>query len=169
MDELGLTPTVPTSYARPGGFIFLTGSKKMKLKTILVGAFALFISLNSVVYAGLNYYPPERINCELNYDGRVICYEFNRHYLVEDPSNNVLQLERNEAFHFVSATSYTTPDESANVVFFTYNNANNKTIKLKTIHWSITPDVKNGNWRKINEEIYVCDTGYMNCPITNLP
>ena len=52
---------------------------------------------------------------------------------------------------------------------YVYKDANGKSVKLKTINTSIKPDVKNGAWKQFKDEFYTCDTGYMSCPITNLP
>ena len=143
----------------------------MKLKIVAGSIFALTLGLIGVAHANAvsSYYPPERIHCMLSGQNEVSCDEFNRQYLVEDTSNADLQQNRHETFHFVSGAAYFTPDQKEAVIFYTYNNHHYKMVKLKTINPNIRPDLFNGNWRKVAEDIYTCDAGYMSCPITNLP
>lgn len=141
----------------------------MKLK-IMIGSTIALAFMSSIVYAvSGGYYPPERINCTLTDSSQVNCSGFSRQYLIEDTSNANLKKGKDETFYFVSAAAYFTPNHDEASIFYTYNNAYFKMVKLKTINTSIRPDFENGDWKKLNDEIYTCDASYMRCPITNLP
>ena len=141
----------------------------MNLKFLMAGFFLLVVSVSNVVYADhvSSYYPPERISCQLNGYDKLYCGEINRRYLVEDMTTANLEHGRDNVFYFVSAAAYVTPNNTEARVFFTYKDSQSKLVKLRTLTTSIWPDLKHGNWKKINDDIYVCDTGYMNCLVTN--
>lgn len=116
-----------------------------------------------------NYYPPERIHCMLNDTEALSCNEFDRQYLIEDATNADLKKNEGMTFHFFSAVAFFTPNKEESSIFFTYHNHLQKVVKLKTTDFSLKPDLKNGAWKQLNEDIYICDAGYMHCPITNVP
>jgi len=138
------------------------------MKVIVTGLAALLLGLGSVAYAAGDYFPPERIHCSRTNDAaKPVCTEFNRQYLTEDVATNI-EVGKDEVFSFASGSAYYTPDNAV-AVFFTYKNPHFKTVKLKTVNASIKPDLANGSWRKISGDLYICDAGYMHCPINNLP
>ncbi len=141
----------------------------MKLRTIIISSISvLSLGFAAVSFAGLkgenNYYPPERINCSLDHN-RLSCEGFNKQYLVEDTYTADLS-SKEQAFAFKSGVAYFTADHNEATVFFTYRDAKNKIVKLKSVHTSVRPDFTNGNWVKMDEDLFVCKDGYMNCPIT---
>lgn len=138
----------------------------MKLRTIIVStvaalSFGVAISAN----AADTYYPPERIHCALS-NNKLACEGFNRQYLVEDTYTADLST-KDQTFAFKSGVVYFTPDKSQASMFFTYRDAKHKLVKLKSASPSIRPDFENGNWIKMDEDLYVCKDGYMHCPITS--
>lgn len=138
------------------------------MKVIVASMALLALGIGSIAYARGDYFPPERIHCSRASDtAKPICTEFNRQYLTEDAATT-LEVGKDEVFSYVSGAAYYTPDQQI-AVFYTYKNSRFKSIKLKTINTAIKPDLANGSWRKIKDDLYVCDAGYMNCPITNLP
>ena len=144
----------------------------MKLKTIIVGTItALSMGLVMTSFAGKqggnNYYPPERIHCSLDHD-KLNCEGFNHQYLVEDAYTADLN-GKDQVFAFASGSAYLTADQADSTVFFTYRNSHFKTVKIKSASAGIRPDLENGKWTKMNNDLYVCKSGYMNCPITSLP
>lgn len=135
----------------------------MKVKA-LIGMIAL--GLSGVAFAAGAYFPPERMHCKLNEAGNLSCSDFNRQYLTEATHTADLPAGKELVFNFSSGTAYA--DENEWVVFFTYKDASGKNIRIKTVSSSISPDLENGSW-KAYKDIYTCTTGYMSCPITNLP
>ena len=140
----------------------------MKLKAI-VGS-VLFLALGNMAYAdGGRYAPPERINCTVNNASQLVCNGFNRQYLIEDKTTADLEKGKTETFYFTSGVAYFTPSMNEASVYFSYNNSKFKIVRLKTVNSSIHPNIQSGDWEKFKDDIYVCDTGYMGCTITNLP
>jgi hypothetical protein len=142
----------------------------MKLKTIIISAMAalsLGFAVTSVIASNNNYYPPERVHCLLE-QGRMDCEGFSHQYLVEDTYTADLD-DSDQVFSFASGAAYYNADKSEANVFFTYRNSNNKIVKLRSAVTSIRPDFENGNWTKVQNDLYVCKDGYMHCPITSLP
>ncbi len=138
------------------------------MKVVITSIAVLVLGLGSVAYAAGDYFPPERINCSKTSDAsKPVCTEFNRQYLTEDAANN-LEVGKDEVFSYASGAAYFTPDHQT-VIFYTYKNQHFKSIKLKTVNTSIKPDFTTGAWRKLKDDLYICDAGYMHCPITNLP
>jgi hypothetical protein len=136
----------------------------VKMKA-LVGASLLFIAgLGNVAYASIeSYYPPERINCRLNEANRLTCDGFNREVLTEDTTTVDFPAGKDEMLGFHSAVAYFTPDHNQATLFFTYHNAKQKMVKLKTMDVAARPDMTNGSWKKFKDDIYTCHAGYMNC------
>ena len=140
----------------------------MKLKSILVGLVTVLgLSTIALSQAANSYYPPERINCNL-VGSKVSCEGFNHQYLAEDTYTANFD-GKDQVFGFASGAAYYNSDRSEVSVFYTYTNANAKNVKLKTVSTTIRPDFENGNWTKVAEDVYVCKSGYMHCPITSLP
>ena len=138
----------------------------MKLKAI-VSVAALTFGLGSVAYAA-DYFPPERINCKLTQAGKLSCEGFNHQYLIEDVSSANLT-RKDEIFYFVSDAAFFTPNMSESTVYFTYKNADLKIVKIKSAATTIRPDFTTGSWQRIQDDLFICNAGYMHCPITNLP
>lgn len=138
----------------------------MKCKFI-IGMAALTLGMGSVVYAAGDYFPPERINCTMA-DGKLTCQEFNRQYLIENTTTADWG-DKDQTFTFYSGNAFFAPSMDKITVFYTYKNSNNKNVTLKTFNTTIRPDLANGNWIKLEDDLYTCNTGYMHCPITNLP
>lgn len=141
----------------------------MKLKAVIGSMVALTLGLGSMAYAAGDYYPPERIHCMLNNVDKLSCDEFNRQYLAEDTTNADFPKGKDDIFHFVSAVAYMAPRQDQASVFYTYNNAKSKMVKLKTINTAIRPDLKNSSWKKFKDDVYTCVDIETKCPITNLP
>lgn len=141
----------------------------MKLKTIVVSTMAaLTLSVVGISYAGAsNYHPPERIHCTLD-NNKLNCEGFDRQYLTED-THTADFTSRSQYFSFSSGAAYFTPDMSEATVFYTYRNGYHKNVKVKSTSTNIRPDFKHGNWTKVSDDLYVCKSGYMKCPITSLP
>lgn len=140
----------------------------MKFKNLLIGTVSvLSLGIAAAAMAGNSYYPPERINCAIT-GGKLSCEGFNHAYLVEDTYTADLG-NKNQVFAFVSGSAYFTPDKSEARVFFTYRNAHNKTVKIRSVNNSIRPDFENGRWSNVSGDLFVCKDGYMHCPITSLP
>lgn len=137
----------------------------MKLRTIITSLTAA-LSLGAAISASaaISYYPPERIHCALK-DSKLACEGFNRQYLVEDTYTADLNSEE-KSFSFKSGIAYFTPDKSQASMFFTYRDHNHKLVKLKSASPNVRPDLKHGNWIKMDEDLYACKDGYMHCPIT---
>jgi hypothetical protein len=141
----------------------------MKFKMIVGSILAATLGLGSIAFAKTGtYYPPERMHCGLN-AGKLVCQDFNRQYLTEDTTNADFPDSTMQTFNFVSSAAYYAPSLDEVSVFFTYNNAKAKMVKLKTIVTSIRPDLSSGSWKKVHSDLYTCDEGYMSCGITNLP
>ena len=144
----------------------------MKLRTIIVSSISvLSLGFATISFAGStganNYYTPERINCSLDHN-KLSCEGFNHQYLIEDTYTANLS-DKDQAFAFYSGAAYYTPSKSEATVFFTYRNAQSKVVKIKSANTSIRPDIENGSWTKVHDDLWVCKAGYMNCPITSLP
>jgi hypothetical protein len=141
----------------------------MELKAIIISAIAT-LSLGFAAAgnaASSNYTPPERINCSL-VNGKMNCEGISHQYLIEDTYTAKLDAT-DQAFSFSSGAAYFNEDKSEATVFFTYRNSNLKVVKVKSANTSIRPDFENGDWVKVHEDLYVCKSGYMQCPITSLP
>ncbi len=106
----------------------------MKLKSILVGMVTtITLGLGAVVFAQSvnSYYPPERINCNLD-GARVSCEGFNHQYLAEDTYTANFD-GKEQTFAFASGAAYYNSDRSEVSVYYTYKNSEAKNVKLKTI------------------------------------
>lgn len=138
----------------------------MKLKIMLTTGI-LVAGLANTVYAGRTtlYYPPERIDCVMNVAHHLECYGYNQDVLVQDVSTVDLPVGGDVTAHFSSAVAYLTPDHSESSIFFTYRDTKQKMVRLKTLDAYAKPVWESGHWKKINDEIYTCDSGYMNCSI----
>jgi hypothetical protein len=141
----------------------------MKIKHAVTGLAALIVGLSGVVHAAGDYFPPERIHCAMSSANKLSCEGFSKDYLVEDTYTVNFPAGKDVSLYFKSGVAYFTPDQSEMSIFFTYKDINDKTVKLKTVNNSIRPDLTNGAWKKFKQEFYTCDSGYMSCPITNLP
>lgn len=139
---------------------------RMKLKSIIGNMVVIALGLSSVAYAS-DYYPPERMDCRFTDKGKISCEAFDRSYLTEDLSNAEFPHDVNEVFYFVSAAAYFSPSQHEASVFYTYHNQDGQMVKLRTVNSDIRPNLRKGNWRKLNRDIYVCNAGYMSCPITS--
>lgn len=138
----------------------------MKLKTIVASTISvLTIGLASVTsaYADI-YYPPERIHCWIN-NHKLTCEGFNHQFFAEDTYTADLT-SKDQLFSFKSAVAYFTPDQSQVSVFVTYHDSHHKMVKLKSTSTHIRPDLNNGQWTKMDEDLYLCRGGYMHCPVT---
>lgn len=137
----------------------------MKLKA-MIAACVLASGLSTLAQAqALTFSPPERVNCHINAAQKLNCDDFDRLYLMEDTFNADFQHGKEQAFHFASAAAYLSPGEHTSTVFFTYHNSQSKFVKLKTIPVTAFPDLENGHWKKLTNDIYTCDAGYMSCDI----
>lgn len=141
----------------------------MKRRRALGCVVALVLGVSGVAHAAGDYFPPERLHCTMDSLRKVTCEGFSKQYLVEDTYTVNFPVGKDVSLMFASGVAYFTPDEKEMSVFFTYKDGQNKTIKLKTVNTSIRPDLKNGAWKRFKDEFYTCDSGYMNCPITDLP
>jgi hypothetical protein len=143
----------------------------MKLTALITTAIATlsigFMTTSFAASAADSYYPPERIHCSL-LNGKLNCEGYSHQYLVEDTYTADMD-ETDQVFAFSSGAAYFNADKSEATVFFTYRNSNFKNVKLKTSVTSIRPDLENGYWIKVDDDLYVCKDGYMHCPITALP
>ena len=135
----------------------------MKLNHVL-GLTALTLGLSTTACAGLDYFPPERMNCKLDQTNQLICDGFNRQFLVEDAFSVDFPNGKSQVVHFVSGAAYVTPVGEASI-FYTYNDNAGKMVKLKTTTSKIQPDLA-FSWKQLNSDIYTCTAGYMQCPIT---
>ena len=145
----------------------------MKLKAIIIRA-ATVISLGFIVAplsafaAPSSYYPPERVHCTYT-NQELSCEGFNHQYLVEDTHTADFDNNRDQVFSFESGAAYYNSDRTEVSVFYTYNNSQHKNVRLRTASTSIRPDFEHGNWVRTAADIFRCDSGYMQCPITSLP
>ncbi len=139
------------------------------MKTIKVLGCVAALVLGGVVHAVGDYFPPERLHCAMNNANKLTCEGFSRQYLMEDTYTVDFPVGKDISVMFVSGAASFTPDQKETSIFFTYRDTANRTIKLKTVNASIQADLKTGGWKKYKNEFYVCDSGYMSCPITNLP
>ena len=139
----------------------------MKLAKVMGCVVVMVMGCSSVAYASNgSYFPPERIHCAKTDTGRIRCEGFNHQYLTEDVHTADLS-KREDNFNFSSGVAYFTPDMSEASVFYTYKNADQRIVKLKTTSILIKPDLSNSAWTKVQDDLYVCDAGYMHCPITD--
>lgn len=141
----------------------------MKTKHAVGCLMALMVGMSGAVYASGDYFPPERVHCLMNSVNKLTCDGFSRQYLIEDTYTVNFPVGKDVSLYFSSGVAYYTPGQKEFSIFFTYKDVNGKSVKLKTINTAIKPDVKNGAWKQFKDEFYTCDTGYMSCPITNLP
>ncbi|VVC76597.1 hypothetical protein AQUSIP_19190 [Aquicella siphonis] len=139
----------------------------MKLKTIIGGVFALMLGMGGTAFAAGDYYPPERLHCKADAMGKVVCTDFNRQYLVESTHTANLPTGKDLVFVFASGTAFST-DQNEWSVFYTYKDPDSRNVRLKTVNTSIKPSFTAGSWTKF-KDFYTCTTGYMSCPLTNLP
>jgi hypothetical protein len=137
----------------------------MKLKAV-ISVMMLGLGINGIAYA--NYIPPERLECSL-VGGKVNCEGFNRQYLTEHIYSANFEAGKEKILTFKSAVAYFTPNQTEWTVLVTYKDLQNKEVLLKTVNYSIKPDLKNGDWERVKNEFYTCGSGYMSCSLTNLP
>lgn len=145
----------------------------MKLKAIIIRAVTVMtmgfiVAPVSAIAASGSYYPPERIHCTVN-DHKLSCEGFNRQYLVEDAYTADFHRNKEQVFSFMSGAAYFNSNRSEATVFYTYNNSQHKNVKLRSASTIIRPDFDKGNWVKVQEDLYVCKAGYMQCPIISAP
>lgn len=140
----------------------------MKLCKIVGGAVVLALTISGAAYASTSgtYFPPERIHCVKSASSKVRCEGFNHQYLTEDLYTAHFD-KKEDTFNFVSGVAYFTPDMSEASVFFTYKNADQSIMKLKTTSVLLHPVKGNTAWTQVQDDLYVCDAGYMHCPITD--
>jgi len=141
----------------------------MRLKPIIVGMTVLVLGMGTQAFAANDYYPPERISCNMTNTGKLNCDGIDHHYLVEDGTTADFPLGKDQTFHFISGAAYFSGGMEEVTVIYTYNDHNYRTVKLRNALLSIRPNLTVGAWKKVNSYGYVCDAGYMSCPITNLP
>lgn len=141
----------------------------MKIKHALTGLAALIVGFSGVAHAAGDYFPPERIHCTVTSANKLACEGFSKQYLMEDTYTVDFPAGKDISLYFKSGVAYLTSDNSEVSIFFTYKDVNDKMVKLKTVNTSIRPDLSNGAWKKSKQDFYTCDSGYMSCPITNLP
>lgn len=143
----------------------------MELKILVAGLVsALAFSVCAPALASssqANYYPPERISCS-KINNKLSCEGFLHQYLIEDTYTADLD-DKDHVFSFASGAAYFNADKSEATVFYSFRNASNKVVKLKSAVTSIRPDLENGSWEEVQDDLYVCRSGYMQCPITSLP
>lgn len=123
------------------------------------------VGLSQLGFASGYYYPPERIRCSLDQMNQLRCEEFNRQYLTEYTTNANLQQHKNQTFQFSSAAAFFGAHQEEVTVFFRYQDAQGKIVKLKTTNPLIRPDLKNPAWTKFNNDFYTCRASYMVCGI----
>lgn len=140
----------------------------MRIAKIVCGVAVLGMALSGMAYASTTgtYFPPERIHCVKNESSKIRCEGFSHQYLTEDLYTAHFD-KKEDTFNFVSGVAYFTPDMSEASVFFTYKNADQKIVKLKTTSVLLHPVKENSAWTKVQDDLYVCDAGYMHCPITD--
>ncbi len=140
----------------------------MKVKPVIaVAILALSVSGLAVAkpVSSDSYTPPERLTCS-NVNGKVSCEGFSRQYLVED--SYIADFKGSDvAFVFVSGAAYYNSDKSEADIFFSYRNSDGKTVKLKTVNFNMRPDLVDGSWLQVQDDLYVCTEGYMSCPIVS--
>lgn len=138
----------------------------MSLKTIIVSAIAMSLGISSIAFAANDYFPPERIRCSVDNIGKLSCNDFNRKYLVEDTYTADFPSGQEVVFLFGTGVAYYDTQDQWQV-FYTYKDSTGKSVKLKSISYSIKPDIQTGAWIKYKDEFYNCTAGYMSCPIFN--
>jgi len=140
----------------------------MKLKTMAVSVVAVScLGLVVTAFASISggrYYPPERIHCMVQ-DTTLNCEGFNHSLLVEDKYTADFRGKDN-VFAFVSGAYYKL-NESEATVLYTYRNKHSKTVRLRSANNSIRPDFSTGHWAKVQDDLFVCKGGYMQCPIVS--
>lgn len=143
----------------------------MEFRILLASVLAaISLSVSTLVFAGssqANYHPPERISCS-KINGKLVCEGFLHQYLIEDTFTADLD-DKDQVFSFASGVAYYNTDQSEATVFYSFRNSHNKVVKLKSAVSSIRPDIENGSWEAVQDDLYVCKAGYMQCPITSLP
>lgn len=138
----------------------------MKLLKIVGSVVALSLGLTGVSAAANSYFPPERIHCTKATASKIRCEGFSHTYLTEDMASAHFD-KKEDTFYFVSGVAYFTPDMKEATVSFTYKNSEHNKMKLKTTSILLHPDLSNttSSWNKVQDDLYTCDAGYMNCPI----
>lgn len=137
----------------------------MKLKTI-VSVAALTMGCCGLAHAGVEYFPPERVECRLDTGLKLNCEGFNRQYLAEHVHTANFEHGQDKGFTFRSAVAYFTPDEKEWSILVTYKDIQNKEVILKSVNYTIKPDLRNGDWKRTKNEFYTCESSYMNCSLT---
>lgn len=137
----------------------------MKVDVSLFGMTALFLGLINFTFAG-EYYPPERISCNLNSFAKLSCEYLDRSYVTESPTTANLNLGNNEPFYFISAVAHLTSDGQS-MIYFVYSNKDKTLINLQTISTAFHPKWTNKHWYKLQAGIYGCDASFRQCYITD--
>jgi hypothetical protein len=99
--------------------------------------------------------------------GKLSCADFNRAYLTEHTHTANILAGESVTFTFETGVAYRS-SQNQWVIFYTYKDFKGKNVTLKSVDPSIQPDMKVGAW-KAQKDFYTCKSGYMSCPITNLP
>ncbi len=138
----------------------------MRIIILVVSVVAMTLGLTSLGLAGqVTYYPPERIDCLMNETHHLSCSPLNREFVVEDMTNTDLDQGEASTFHFIKGVAYfPTETHEAHIEFVYYNDKGNLA-KLHTINPTSRPDLNHGYWRKLAGQLYLCEAGYLNCPI----
>lgn len=108
-----------------------------------------------------SFYPPERINCNLSILGELHCANLDRNILKESTTNADLNNDRYDTFVFRSAVAYLFNQEAT--IYLGYYNFSGKIVRLTTVNKQIHPDLMNTNWKKITDDMYLCQAGYLQC------
>src|SRR3990167_9318591 len=110
---------------------------EMKIKCALSCVAALVMGMNGVAHASGDYFPPERLHCTMDALRKVTCEGFSKQYLVEDAYTVNFPAGKDVSLTFTSGVAYFTADQKETSIFFTYKDAQNRTMKLKTVNTSI--------------------------------
>lgn len=132
----------------------------MKLKTIM-SMVAMTLGCSGLAVAGSEYFPPEHIQCRLSAVAKLNCDGFDRQYLTEHTHTADFTQAGDKNLNFSSAVAYMDNDKWT--VFVTYKDVKNKSVLLKTINYSIKPNISKQSWVNHKNEYYTCNTSYMAC------
>lgn len=138
----------------------------MRIMMLMMSTLAMTLGLSSLGHATpVTYYPPERIDCLMNETHHLSCNPLNREFVVENMTDTDLGQGESATFHFMKAIAYLPTVTHEAQIEFVYHNNEGKLAKLHTVNPASRPDLKNGYWRQLADQLYLCEAGYLNCPI----
>lgn len=140
--------------------------KKFKVLTSFVLASTLGCA--SVSYAFDGYFPPERISCTA-VAGKVSCEGFDPAILEVLQYSSHIDNHVTKTFNFTEGAAYYMTEDRTGIAF-NYKDKQGKLVKLTAVDESARPDFSNSRsaWTKIQEGLFICNAGYMSCPITSV-